>query len=133
MTVDCHQRLPFVFAHNAFLCNSVTFEFWFTLECLRRHGNLKSKRFDFISNTSQFIGLFSFFITDWTYLVFWKKLALNQLFRCKSLSVYIYTHVSYRVNNYFFLPTDKTNMYIYMYFSLQIFVILGSMDEVYLK
>ena len=27
--------------------NSVTFKFWVTLECARRHGNCKPKRFDF--------------------------------------------------------------------------------------
>ena len=28
------------------LCNSMTFEFWFILEFLRRHDNLKPKRFE---------------------------------------------------------------------------------------
>ena len=35
------------FAHIVILCNSVIFEFCVTLECLRRHGNLKPKHFDF--------------------------------------------------------------------------------------
>ena len=35
----------------------------------------------FVSNTSQLIGLVHFIIKDWNYLVFWKKLALNQVLR----------------------------------------------------
>ena len=42
--------------------NSVTFKFWVTLEFSRRHGNLKTKRFHFISNTSQLIGPVHFII-----------------------------------------------------------------------
>ena len=35
------------FAHNVTVCNSVTVEFWVTLEFLQNHGNLKPKHFDF--------------------------------------------------------------------------------------
>ena len=34
-----------------------------------------------VSNTSQLIRLYHFIIKDWNYLVFWKKLALNQVLR----------------------------------------------------
>ena len=50
----------FFFAYNVSLCNSVIFEFWFTLDGLRRHGNLKPRRFHFcieyepIDRTCQF-------------------------------------------------------------------------------
>ena len=42
-----HRGCKTFFAHNVTFCNSVTFKFWVTLEFLRRHGNLKPKRFDF--------------------------------------------------------------------------------------
>ena len=62
--------------------NSVAFKFGVTFEFALRHGNLKPKRFDFfVSNTSQLIRLVHFIINDWNYLVFWKKLALNQVLR----------------------------------------------------
>ena len=61
--------------------NSVTFRFWVTLELSRRHGNLSQNVLIFVSNTSQLIGLVHFIISDWNYLVFWKKLALNQVLR----------------------------------------------------
>ena len=66
--------------------NFVTFKFWVTLEFSRRHGNLKPKCFDFC--TSQLIGLDHFIINDWNYLVFWKKLAINQVLCFQSVSVY---------------------------------------------
>ena len=63
--------------------NSVTFKFWVSLEFARRQGNLKLKRFDFciehkpIDQTCPFHYLYN----DWNYLVFWKKLAFNQVMR----------------------------------------------------
>ena len=45
------------FAHNVMLCNSVTFQFWATLELFRRHGNHTPKRFDFCIECK---------LTDWT-------------------------------------------------------------------
>ena len=35
----------------------------------------------FASNASQFMGVVNFIINDWNDLVFWKKLALNQVLR----------------------------------------------------
>ena len=67
------------FAHNVTLCNTVTFKYLVILEFSRRHGNLKPKRFDFCIEYKPVDRTCSFIITDWNYLVFWKKLALNQV------------------------------------------------------
>ena len=66
--------------HRGFM-NSVTFKFWVTLEFARRHGNLKPKCFDFCIEYKPVDRRVHFIITDWNYLVFWKKLALNQVLR----------------------------------------------------
>ena len=69
---------------------SATFKFCVTLEFSRHHCKLKLKHvFIVVSNTSQLIGLVHFIINDWNYLAFWKKLALNQVLRFESVSVYI--------------------------------------------
>ena len=82
--------------------NSVTIKYWVTLEFLRRHGNLKPKRFDFCIEYKPVKR--TFIINDWNYLVFWKKLTLNQVFlKCFSIHTYIHryidiTFVKYAVN-----------------------------------
>ena len=68
--------------------NSVTFKFWVTLAFSRHKVTLSQNILIFVSNTSQPIGLVHFIINDWNYLVFWKKLALNQVLGFLSVSVY---------------------------------------------
>ena len=82
------------------LCNSVTFKIWVTLEFSQHHGNLKPKRFSFVSNTSQLIGLVHFIINDCNYLVLWKKLASVAFLKCFSiLKRAIYTYVIYKTSD----------------------------------
>ena len=67
---------------------SVTFKFGLLLNFRDVTVILSRNVLIFISNTSQLIGLVHFIIIDWNYLVFWKKLALNQVLGFYPVSVH---------------------------------------------
>ena len=101
LAVENAQGLQNIFfAYNVFIWNLWLLNFGLLLNFRDITVTLSQNVVLFVSNTSQLIGLGHFIINDLNYLVFWKKLVLNQVLRFSSVSVYVWNQLlSYNSHN----------------------------------